>query len=257
MSQVPTDPVIVPEPVSRAAGGRPITPVWVNGLGGTTFQLGTGPARSFAKWAPAGSSIDLRAEADRCRWAAAYTSVPRVLDFGETSDGTWLVTEGLPGGNAISPRWKAEPRRASVATGQGLRRLHDALPADECPFDWSVRTRLAQAASEGVPPTAALAAPPAIERTVVCHGDACIPNTLLDDSGHCTGHVDLGALGVADRWADLAIATMSLEWNYGPGWQNTFLEAYGVEPDQERTDFYRDLWNLGDDSVTSKGPPTR
>jgi len=41
----------------------------------------------------------------------------------------------------------------------------------------------------------------------------------------------LGALGVADRWADLAVATWSLEWNYGPGWQSVLLEAYGVESD--------------------------
>ena len=55
---------------------------------------------------------------------------------------------------------------------------------------------------------------PPIDRLVVCHGDACAPNTLIDDDGRCCGHVDLDALGVADRWADLAVATMSLEWNY-------------------------------------------
>lgn len=138
MSGFPTEPVAVPEPVSRAAQGRSITPVWVNGLGGITFQLGTGPTRRFAKWAPAGSSLDLRPAADRCRWAATYTSVPQVLNFGETSDGMWLVADGLPGKNAISPRWKAQPRCAVVAAGRGLRRLHDTLPVTQCPFDWSV-----------------------------------------------------------------------------------------------------------------------
>jgi kanamycin kinase len=46
-------------------------------------------------------------------------------------------------------------------------------------------------------------------------------------------------------WADLAIATWSTNWNYGPGWELTLLEAYGVGPDPERTAYYRLLWELG------------
>jgi kanamycin kinase len=50
---------------------------------------------------------------------------------------------------------------------------------------------------------------------------------------------------VADRWADLAIATWSTGWNYGPGWESLLLEAYGVPPDPDRTRYYRLLWDLG------------
>jgi kanamycin kinase len=77
----------------------------------------------------------------------------------------------------------------------------------------------------------------------VCHGDACAPNTLLDDDGRWTAHVDLGTLGLADRWADLAVASMSLDWNFGEGWQPEFFAAYGVRPDADRIRFYRALWN--------------
>jgi kanamycin kinase len=80
---------------------------------------------------------------------------------------------------------------------------------------------------------------------VVCHGDACAPNTLIGEDGHWTGHVDLGSLGVADRWADLAVATWSTEWNYGPGWEGPLLAAYGVQEDPQRSDYYRLLWDLG------------
>jgi kanamycin kinase len=68
---------------------------------------------------------------------------------------------------------------------------------------------------------------------------------LLADDGTCTGHVDLGALGVADRWADLAVATWSLEWNYGPGLDDVMLDAYGIGPDPARTAYYRELWDAG------------
>lgn len=64
---------------------------------------------------------------------------------------------------------------------------------------------------------------------------------LLDPSGRWVGHVDLGALGVGDRWADLAIATGSTRWNYGPGWEDTLLAAYGIPADPERIRLFREL----------------
>ena len=82
-----------------------------------------------------------------------------------------------------------------------------------------------------------------IDRLVVCHADACCPNTLIGDDGRWTAHVDLGLLGLGDRWADIAVASMSTEWNYGPGWEDALIEAYGVEPDRERLSYYRELWN--------------
>ena len=75
---------------------------------------------------------------------------------------------------------------------------------------------------------------------------ACAPDTLIDDHGSCFGHVDLGDLGVADRWADLAAATLSLSWNYAGEWEHELLDEYGVDPDPERVDFYRRLWNACD-----------
>jgi kanamycin kinase len=86
--------------------------------------------------------------------------------------------------------------------------------------------------------------PPSIDRFVVCHGDPCAPNTIIGARGDSMGVVDLGALGVADRWADLAVATWSSEWNYGPGWESVLLDAYGIAPDLARIDYYRLLWAL-------------
>ena len=39
------------------------------------------------------------------------------------------------------------------------------------------------------------------------------------------------------------MAAMTLEWNYGPGWEDALLVAYGIDPDAERMSYYRDLWN--------------
>lgn len=238
----PTGPVPVPGAVAALAGSSPVDAVWRNERGGVTFAL---PGR-YVKWQPAASGIDLGDEAVRLAWAAAYTPVPAVLGMGADDEGAWLVTAALPGSSAVSRRWLAAPAVVARAIGEGLRALHEALPVGSCPFDWGVAARLARADERGPGSSsarAALGAPPAVDRLVVCHGDPCAPNTLLDDAGRWTGHVDLGALGVADRWADLAVATWSLEWNYGPGWDGVLLEAYGVAPDDGRTDYYRRLWD--------------
>ena len=129
------------------------------------------------------------------------------------------------------------------AIGEGLRALHDGLPVEACPFRWDVPERLANAAARGIRVPDALQDPPPNDRLVVCHGDACAPNTLLTDAGTWSGHVDLGSLGVADRWADIGVSALSLAWNYGPGWEGALLDAYGIDPDPVRMLYYRDLWN--------------
>lgn len=247
--EIPSDDVEPIDAIVALAAGRPLTPVWRNSFGGLTFQIGSGPNREFVKWAPAGSELDLAAEAERLEWAAPFTPVPRVLSLDADDFGSWLVTSGLRGQSAVAPRWTADPASAVVAAGKALRAFHDALPVQDCPFSWGIERRRAAKEPQAVTPQqkqtlAALADHPPIERLVVCHGDPTVPNTLLVDDGTWSGHVDLGWLGVADRWADLAIATWSTVWNYGPGWEQAYLDAYGVNPDPVRTKYYRTLWYL-------------
>lgn len=268
---IPTGAVTVPDVVRELAGDALVTPVWSNELGGLTFRIDPVTARgaaretaqrtaSFVKWAPRTEratveGVDLADEAARLRWAAPYTRVPRVLEVGGDESTQWLVTEAIEARSAVDPRWLTDPETAARAIGAGLRALHDALPVDECPWTWSVGDRIAVAearAAAGHPSDgwsvearARLVDAPDHDRLVVCHGDACAPNTLLADDGSWAGHVDLGALGVADRWADLSIATYSLGWNYGPGYDHLVYEAYGVEEDAYRVAYYRLLWDLG------------
>ncbi|QDZ13951.1 aminoglycoside 3'-phosphotransferase [Humibacter ginsenosidimutans] len=237
----------VPEPLTRRFGDRIEQVVWVNEVGGVTVRADAGGASVYAKWAPPRSELDLRAEVERLAWAAPYVRVPRVLDFTSDADGDVLVTAAIPGENAASERWRAEPAQAVRAIAVGLRQLHDALPVPECPFSWSVDERMARSRNEGIRERILaldrLPRVPAVDRLVVCHADACVPNTLLADDGSVAGHVDLGRLGVADRWADIAIGAWSTEWNYGPGYTDLFYQSYGVEADEERIAFYRALWD--------------
>jgi aminoglycoside 3'-phosphotransferase-2 len=84
---------------------------------------------------------------------------------------------------------------------------------------------------------------PAAEDPVITHGDYCAPNIVFDGD-QLSGFVDIGVLGVADRWRDLAVALWTLERNIGPGWDELFLQTYGAEPDRSRQAFYLLLYEL-------------
>ena len=254
--------VRVPAAVFELAAGRPLFAVWRNEAGGVTYRLGGDDDGHFVKWAPAGSELDLEGEAARMEWVRPFSVVPDVMATGEDEQGTWLVTRPLRGESAVSDRWTRQPALAVAAIGVGLRYLHDRAPVASCPFAWSVADRLERvrqraAAGDNEPSrwhemhqhltfedarSIVLDAPP-VDQLVVCHGDACSPNTIIDN-GVWSGHVDLGSLGVADRWADLAVAAWSTEWNYGPGWERALLDAYGIDPDPERSAYYRLLWDM-------------
>lgn len=222
----------------RLAPDSRLVPLWRNDLGGVTVRLDPHRARAslVLTWRPPGREVEIAEERARLEWAGQFHPVPRVLDAGEADDGAgdsaqWMLTAAIPGDSAVADRWRAEPRTAVRAIGEGLRRLHDALPIANCPFSGPALDRVI---GDGEPE---------VEHLVVAHGDACAPNTLLDDDGRFLAHVDLGALGVADRWSDLAIASMSLTWNYGPGWEHEFFAAYGIEPQPRRLGAWRDRWN--------------
>ncbi|MDR6866866.1 kanamycin kinase [Microbacterium resistens] len=241
---IPVEPVTVPARVEELARGAALVCVWDNDYGGLTFRATPETGEPFyIKWGPRNLEFTLRDEAERMAWAARWIRVPRVLAQGEDDEHEWLVTAAIDGLSAVDPRWVAEPATAVRAVGEALRAMHDALPVEECPWEWSVEARIANAEHRDVEVPERFRTAPGIDRLVVCHGDACCPNTLIGDDGRWIAHVDMALLGVADRWADLAVASMSTEWNFGPGWEDALIEAYGLEPDRERLAYYRDLWN--------------
>jgi kanamycin kinase len=223
-----------------------------------------GSAPLFLKLAEAGHYPALSDEAERMRWARTYLPVPEVVDQGSEHSVTWLVTTGLPGQDGTHPDQLGRPAELARVLARGLRRFHDGAPVHSCPFDFRlgaalehVRRRLSSGLIdsardfhpefEHLTPDAAVelleSTRPDSEDVVVCHGDYCPPNILIEGE-QATGYVDLGELGVADRWWDLAAATWSITWNLGLGYEEVFLAEYGAEPDPHRLAFYRLLYDL-------------
>ena len=183
------------------------------------------------KWNPRRTGIDLERERVRLEWLAARHPAPRVVAHGDDEDAQWLVTAALPGDSAVGNTWRARRSEAIRAIARGLRAIH-AIPIDGFPAGWTAEVWV------GRRPPSLEPRPPIVEPVVV-HGDACAPNTLISADGFWTGNVDFGDLALGDRWADLAVASLSLDWNFGEGHQGELFEAYGIEPDDERIRYYR------------------
>ena len=219
--------------IARAlAGDREPELVWRNELDGLTFRIGD----RYLKWNPPSTGVDLERERVRLEWLAPRHPAPRVVDHGRDGDAQWMLTAALPGGPAVGDTWRARRHEAIRAIAAGLRALH-RVALDDFPAAWTAQSWVGRRPSS-------LGDRPPIDEPVLVHGDACAPNTLISEDGAWTGNVDFGDLAVGDRWADLAVASMSLDWNFGTGHQGEFFAAYGLSPDEERIRYYRALWHL-------------
>lgn len=205
-----------------------------------------------------GDPEDIAAEAARLAWLTEHGfPCPRVVDH---QPGV-LVMTAVPGRSAAED-WPDDLRpRVVDAFADALRALHD-MPTAACPFDRSLAVAV-PAAERAVdfgrvnldaldPERRRWTAPrlleelhrtrPTAEDLVVCHGDPCLANLLFDDDGRLTGVIDVGRLGVADRYHDLAIATRSLANNWGPSYADRLLKRYGLPAgrvDAEKIRFYQ------------------
>lgn len=224
---------------------------------------------AYAKCVRADDAEDLRAERDRIRWLAG-TGIPgpSVLDWSSSEQGVCLVTAAVPGVPA-SELSSGTLLAAWPSIVRTLARLH-ALPAASCPFERglaglfrtaedvvardAVQPEFLSDEQRGVPVGTLLAdlrselderLAQEADDLVVCHGDACLPNVLVDPRTlTCTGLIDLGRLGTADRHADLALLRVNARetWTGDDGDRaDLLLDEVHAPVDPARMRFYLHL----------------
>ncbi|MFG1953690.1 APH(3') family aminoglycoside O-phosphotransferase [Micromonospora sp. NPDC048830] len=224
--------------------------------GATVYRVGEAPS-FYVKTTPPRHPDDHRfnpvKEAERLEWLAARgIPVPEVVAVDANDDLQWVVTRTLPGRPAAR-HWKPEERRRVIEVVADIARtLHD-LPVAECPFERRVPDLIHQAkagielgafdpddvdtAHEGwtvqqLWDELSRMTPPPEDDLVVCHGDLCLDNVLIDpETLNLAGVIDVDRVGVADRWTDLALALYNIGeddvWGYGPAYSEHFLQRYG------------------------------
>ncbi|MEU8901735.1 phosphotransferase [Nocardia sp. NPDC048505] len=240
-------PIALPAAVRALVGETPVFSDEHEGQsGGVAFVNG----RYWMKRGPRAV-----AEHARLEWLRGKgIRLPDVAAF--DADVLLLADAGAPSLAALG-----DTRTPSVGAlmGSVLRRLH-SVPIDECPFDGRLDSTLAHARrmvveglvdaedfdddNRGRTPESVLAQlreqRPAETDLVVAHGDFTSANVL--EGGIL---LDVGALGVADRYRDLALAVRDLGEHHSAGEVAAFFAAYGLtDPDQRRLDYYRLLDEL-------------
>ena len=220
-------------------------------------------SRYVLKMQPKDQPETLFGEKERLRWLAGRVPVPRVVAYHVESGLEYLAMERIHGIDMSHPDARLHPHRNAELLARALRELH-ALPARDCPFDGSLRVKLSAArerVQRGLVDESDFDAPrqgrtaiqvfndlvrtrPTTEDIVVTHGDPCLPNVIVSGE-YVEGFVDVGRAGLADRHADLALATRSLIFNYGPGLDDVFLDTYGrALVDAQKIEYYRMLDEL-------------
>lgn len=257
----------------------PLPPSWRERLAGATWArepegesggvihriVAADGERLFLKYGEGEVAEAVADEAIRLRWLQGRVPAVRLVSAVVEPGAAWLLTSAACG--KTGDAWLAERPDLLPQVVRGfatfLRSLH-ALPVDDCPFDASASVRLATARKLvaagavdeddfgadhlGMSAAAVLAKAEALAGhatgRVVTHGDYSLGNLLLNAQGEVTGCIDVGRLGVADPYQDIAILWENLS-DFGAAAQRQLLEALAVDRlDESRLLFHRTLDEL-------------
>lgn len=81
---------------------------------------------------------------------------------------------------------------------------------------------------------------------VLSHGDFCLPNILFEN-GKISGFIDVGDMGIGDKWKDIALCYRSLKHNsdgtfggvtYPDLNPDGLFEILGIEPNWEKINYF-------------------
>jgi len=260
---IPAMPAHLPSFLPSSAGWQPVSH---GESGDAVFR--SGDASRYAKVAGPARRKVLTQERRRVEWLSKTNiGAPRVLDWIESDDGAALILSAVPGIPA-SALPAADLLKAWPSMAETLTALH-SLPVASCPFSRRLADMVAIARDvvgrnavnpeflspqdKGRPPAELLAeietqVPQRLEQEkadlVICHGDACMPNFMVDpETLRCTGLIDLGRLGLADRHADFALmlANARESWETGAQAESARQILFGINgltEDDGRLGFY-------------------
>ena len=202
------------------------------------------------------------------KWLEGKLPVPKVLCY-ETKDGvSYMLMSRVKGKMACDEFYMKRPELLVEVLAKGLKQLWSVdVSKCLCNNDLDKKLRMAKYnvehglvdeddAEQGTFGEEGFKNPEQLlewlvehrpsEEPVLSHGDFCLPNIFAEDDS-VSGYIDLGKMGKADKWQDIALCYRSLKHNYegkyGEGVYECFepnllFEKLELEPDWEKINYY-------------------
>ncbi len=208
-----------------------------------------------------------RREAQIMEWLKGKLPVPEVLCYEEQGQKSYLLMSRVPGDMVCEGEYRENPERLTAVLAEGLHMLWQIDMAD-CRFDSSIEKKLQMAVRQvrlglvdldHVEPETfgegGFQNPEELldwliqnkpeEEYVLSHGDFCLPN-IFAENGRISGFIDLGRMGYADKYQDIALCYRSLKHNiegkYGGMWESfdpdVLFDALKIKPDWDKVRYY-------------------
>ncbi len=208
-------------------------------------------------------------EARVSRWLKDRIPVPRIAAYCTAGKRAYCLMSRIYGKMLCDEVYMTNPQKLLDIVTQALQMLW-SVDISDCPCDNSLSVKLAMAGHnvengkvdlDNVEPETfgenGFSSPAELlrwlennrpeEDSAFSHGDFCLPN-LFADKDKVTGFIDLGKMGIADRWQDIALCYRSLKHNfegkYNGGklyegyYPEMLFEKLGVKPDWEKLKYY-------------------
>lgn len=202
------------------------------------------------------TTYSIAREKDVILWLNQQIKVPEILDYLENDKHQFLLMKQLEG-EALYEKQETNPHEFVDTFAEAINQLQ-AIEINNCPFDSSLDTRLAElnylvdnaliAYDDFVDSTPSFSSPKDLyqhllatkfpESPVFSHGDMNDANIIVDSQGGI-GLIDWGRGGCADIWCDIAHAARNI-------WEETkektltqrFFKHLKIDEDEQKIKYH-------------------
>ncbi len=213
-------------------------------------------------------TLETQGEIKMLQWLEGKLPVPKVLSHVTENGKSYLLMSRMDGQMACEEKYLENPKLLASVLAQSMKKLWE-IDVTTCPvrMDLDVKLRMAReniknglVDMDNVEPDTFgengfkgpdellqwLVANKPEEELVLSHGDYCLPNIFIKEEA-LAGYIDLGRMGIADKWVDIAICYRSLLHNYAGKYtgkvydgvdSNLLFEELGIEPDWNKIRYY-------------------
>ena len=211
---------------------------------------------------------ETKSERSMLKWMDGKLPVPKVLCDICDGDKDYLLMSRIPGKMTCDKEYMENPEALVKVLAKALKQLWE-VDITDCPMVWNLDKKLVQAKEavekgevdiENTEPETFgengfknphelwewLNANRPLEELVLSHGDFCLPNVFAQGE-ELSGYIDLGRMGVADKWMDIALCYRSLKHNFFGKYATKVYEDFDpdmlfevleIEPDWEKLRYY-------------------